>query len=163
MKRIWLVIVLIAGLFLTGCKTESETVSSTNTGNDTNKAPCYYGACIKTAYASVDEEMFIVLFDITPKEGISDASTAPQFTTPLTIQVEGTDGTEYVNQIFTPEDYYCYVGKDVPWSVGQIAAICGIGIEIDENTLVPAVDDHIIITLPEYNDYQIEIEIGNSL
>jgi hypothetical protein len=163
MKRIWLILGILAGLFLTGCNAKAEPVQTTDADNSSSEAPCYFGACIKNAYASVDDEYFIVLFDVTPSEGISDASMAPQFTTPLTIKVEGVDGTEYVNQVFTQEDYYCYVGKDVPWAVGQNTAICGIGIEIGPDTLVPAVDDQIIVTLPEYGDYQLELEVGSSL
>ena len=160
MKRTWLVLVLIAGLLLTGCKAKEETTQAAGSTNTEN--PCYYGACIKNAYASVKDGYFAVLFDITPVEGISDANMAPQFTTPLTIRVESMDGVEYVNQVFAQDEYYCYVGKDVPWAVGQITALCGIGIEMDTDGAFPLVDDHVIVTMPEYEDYQIEVEVGDS-
>lgn len=160
MKRTWLVLVLISALFLTGCSAKAETAQLT--GSTNTEAPCYYGACIKSAYASVKDGYFAVLFDITPVEGITDANMAPQFTTPLTIRVESMDGTAYVNQVFTQEDYYCYVGTDVPWAVGQITALCGIGIEMDTDSVYPAVNEHVIITMPEYDDYQIEVEVGDS-
>ena len=160
MKRTWLVLVLIAGILLTGCKAKEETTQTTGSTNTEN--PCYYGACIRSAYASVKDGYFAVLFDITPVGGISDANMAPQFTTPLTIRVESMDGTKYVNQVFTQEEYYCYVGKDVPWAVGQITALCGIGIEMNTDSAFPSVDDHVIVTMPEYDDYQIEVEVGDS-
>ena len=87
---------------------------------------------------------------------------APQFTTPITVRVESTDGTEYVNQVFSHEEYYCYVGKDVPWAVGQITALCGIGIEMNTESDFPSVNERVIVTMPEYDDYQIEVDVGES-
>ncbi|MBI9049342.1 MAG: hypothetical protein JEZ00_07980 [Anaerolineaceae bacterium] len=163
MKRTALVFFLISILILGGCKANTETEPVKAQPENNTESYCYLGTCIKSAFASVDEEYFMVLFDITPINGIIDANTAPQFTTPVTIHVEDDDGTEYVNQVFTQEEYYCYVGKDVPWAVGQITALCGIGIPIEADTIVPALDDHIIVSIPEFGDYQVELEVGNSL
>ena len=160
MKRTWLILVLLAGLLLAGCNGKDETIQTTSSVN--TEAPCYYGACIKDAYASVKDGYFAVLFDLTPVEGISDANMAPQFTTPITIRVESTDGTEYVNQVFSHEEYYCYVGEDVPWAVGQITALCGIGIEMNTEADFPSVNERVIVTMPEYDDYQIEVDVGES-
>jgi hypothetical protein len=160
MKRTWLLLVLIAALLLTGCQGDEETVQS----NESTyvEAPCYYGACIKSIYSSVKDGYFAVLFDVTPIEGIADPNTAPQFTTPLTIRVESMEGEAYINQVFTQEDYYCYVGKDVPWSPGQYTALCGIGIEMVAGEDFPAADEHILVTMPEYDDYQVEVIVGDS-
>ena len=159
MKRTWLFLLLIASLLFTGCSGNTETAQ---TLEDTNvDAPCYYGACIKNAYVSVKDDYFAILFDLTPIEGIKDTNTAPQFMAPLTIRVESMEGTEYINQVFTSEEYHCYVGKDVPWADGENAALCGIGVEMSPGKDFPAVDEHIVITMPEYDDYQMEVVVGD--
>jgi hypothetical protein len=59
---------------------------------------------------------------------------APQFTTPITIRVESMERTEYLNQMFTQEEYHCYVGTD----------------------------EYILVIIPEYDDYQVEVIVGVS-
>ena len=64
MKRTWLILVLLAGLLLAGCNRKDEAIQTASSVN--TEAPCYYGACIKDAYASVKDGYFAVLFDLTP-------------------------------------------------------------------------------------------------
>lgn len=163
MKRTWLLLVLIAALMLTGCSGNEEAVQTVESTESVQmEAPCYYGACISSVYSSVKDGYFALLFDLTPAGGIVDPNMAPQFTTPITIRVESLEGTEYLNQVFTQEDYHCYVGTDVPWAAGRNAALCGIGVEMVSGEAFPSADEHILVTMPEYDDYQVEVIVGDS-
>jgi hypothetical protein len=57
-----------------------------------------------------------------------------QFTTPITIRVESMEEAEYLNQMFTQEEYHCYVGTD----------------------------EYILVIMQEYENYQVEVIVGGS-
>jgi hypothetical protein len=156
MKRIVLFVLIIAGLFLSACQGKADSSSA-----PVASTSCNNGVCIKGAYASVDEEYFIVLFDITPIEGIESTDSAPQIVIPMQVLIKGSDETVYVDDTFTQEEYYCYAGEDVPWASGILTATCGIGIPITEGTLVPESDDEISIGIPEFNNYQASVTVSS--
>jgi hypothetical protein len=141
-------------LLLTGCQAKKETSSEINP--DTG---CRFGVCIKDVYATMDGEYFIVLFDLTPPAGLPKLDAAPMFSNSVQVTVKDDSGKTYLDKSYTPEEYYCYAGTDVPWADGKNTATCGIGGAITADMVVPAVGDELIVTLPEFGNFETRVTV----
>ncbi len=155
MKQRWLLLIgLILGMMLTGCQDKKET----STENEIVSG-CRFGVCIQEVYATMDGEYFIILFDITPTDGLPKLDAAPMFSNTVQVSVMDDAGKIYLDKIYTPEEYYCYAGTDVPWADGKNTAACGIGGAITAGMEVPAVGDELLISLPEFGNFETRVTV----
>jgi len=146
---------MILGLYLVGCQDKKEISNPENEP----VSGCRFGVCIQEVYATLDDEFFIVLFDITPEEGFSKLDAEPMFSNPVQILVKSDQGELYVDKTYTPEEYYCYSGTDVPWAEGKNTAACGIGNPVIPGVNFPAVGDEIIVSLPEFGNFETRVTV----
>jgi len=154
MKQTWLLLAGIMLVVLTGCQSKKETSTEIEPVSG-----CRFGVCVQDVYATVDDEFFIVLFDITPPDGLPKLDAAPMFTNPVQILVENNQGERYVDKLFGPDEYYCYAGTDVPWSGGKNTATCGIGNPVGADQKTPAVGEEIRVSLPEFGGFETRVTV----
>ncbi len=155
MKQRWLLLIgMMLVLLLTGCQEKNET-----SGETEPETGCRFGVCIKDVHATMDGEYFIVLFDITPPAGLLKLDAAPMFSNTVQVSVKDDSGKNYLDKSYTPEEYYCYAGTDVPWADGKNTATCGIGSAITADVEVPAVGDELIVSLPEFGGFETRVTV----
>jgi hypothetical protein len=155
MKQRWLLLIgITVVLLLTGCQEKKETSSETKP-----ESGCRFGVCIQQVYATMDGENFIVFFDLTPKGGLLKLDAAPMFTNTVQVSIKNDSGKVYQDKSYTPEEYYCYAGTDIPWADGKKTATCGIGGAITADMEVPALGEELIVSLPEFGNFETRVTV----
>jgi hypothetical protein len=135
------ILLIVTATFLFGCTSSKTTLATpTNTATSapakTTEPACTSGVCVRDVYLQiVGGDTLLVQFDLTDENNEVNFGEELEFKSKITFALFSieTSGDDTYLAGMNPDIslYSCYAGNDIPWSNGQLAAVCSIAIPMN--------------------------------
>jgi len=138
-------IVTILFFILSACSALPET---TPTPTPSPMPACGGGACVRNVYLDIgDDGILLIEFDLVDYNYEVNFGEEPYFQSEITFALflRNESGEDFFLSAFSPpaNAFDCYSGNDIPWTEGNLGAVCsiafpssGLQVQIDEGDLV---------------------------